>query len=339
MRTFQPTAERVAVIDAEGGAVVETLDKVHDAGFFAGRLDRRASRFPYRLCLELASVRRDIDDPYRFPSALNDAELRRLAAGDYLQAHELLGARRAERAGVEGVVFAVWAPNASRVSVVGPFNDWDGRRHAMRLHPSCGVKEIFIPGLQDGEFYKYEIRSAAGELLLRCLRHYGSVLDWTATSSISVRGFEGGEGGRAFEATFDAQTWRVFDVVDTMRNAHRLLADAHSPGLRAVVSGDALAELRARRSEAARSAGGGGSAGAAPGAGAGAGAAAAESMPDVPAAAEWKRKGDAAIKAARSDPRVIEGLRARGISTPDDERTRESNPRTLRQQAVMAAVE
>jgi len=165
MRTFQPTAERVAVIDAEGGAVVETLDKVHDAGFFAGRLDRRASRFPYRLRLELASAQRDIDDPYRFPSALNDAELRRLAAGDYLQAHELLGARRAERAGVEGVVFAVWAPNASRVSVVGPFNDWDGRRHAVHLHPSCGVREIFIPGLQDGEFYKYEIRSAAGELL------------------------------------------------------------------------------------------------------------------------------------------------------------------------------
>jgi 1,4-alpha-glucan branching enzyme len=185
MRTFQPTAERVAVIDAEGGAVVGTLDKVHDAGFFAGRLHRPASRFPYRLRLELASALRDIDDPYRFPSALNDAELHRFAAGDHLRAHELLGARRAELEGVEGVLFAVWAPNASRVSVVGPFNDWDGRRHAMRLHPSCGVWEIFIPGLQDGELYKYEIRSAAGELLPLKADPYGTQAERPpATASI-----------------------------------------------------------------------------------------------------------------------------------------------------------
>ena len=67
--------------------------------------------------------------------------------------------------GVSGVGFAVWAPNAHRVSVVGPFNQWDGRRHPMRRHPSCGVWELFIPGILSGELYKYEIKSDAGELL------------------------------------------------------------------------------------------------------------------------------------------------------------------------------
>ena len=165
VRTFQPTAERVSVIDADADRVVATLLRLDGTGFFAGRLPRRTRRFSYRLRLEAGGTTRDVEDPYRFPSALSEADLRAFADGVHLRIQHMLGARRITLDGADGVLFAVWAPNAARVSVVGPFNDWDGRRHVMRLHPVCGVWEIFIPGLDHGEIYKYEIKTASGELL------------------------------------------------------------------------------------------------------------------------------------------------------------------------------
>jgi len=81
--------------------------------------------------------------------------------------YRVLGAHEAEREGVAGFVFAVWAPNARRVSVVGDFNHWDGRAHVMRKHPASGVWEIFMPGMQAGTAYKYEIVGAEGRFLLK----------------------------------------------------------------------------------------------------------------------------------------------------------------------------
>ncbi|MEK7710247.1 MAG: 1,4-alpha-glucan branching protein GlgB, partial [candidate division NC10 bacterium] len=102
---------------------------------------------------------------YRFPSTLSDYDLHLLGEGTHYKAYEKLGAHLRTLDGVAGVAFAVWAPNARRVSVVGDFNQWDGRRHPMRCHPGNGLWEIFIPGLGEGARYKFELISRAGKPL------------------------------------------------------------------------------------------------------------------------------------------------------------------------------
>ena len=165
VRAILPRAQRVHVIDVADGSVIGELGKLDPAGFFAGMLRGRRQRFPYRLRITEPEREYEIEDPYRFPPILPEAKLNRFAAGDCFRIQRLLGAHLVQIEGVTGVAFAVWAPNARRVSVVGTFNDWDGRCHSMRLRRECGVWEIFIPGLQGGEFYKFEIVGAAGETL------------------------------------------------------------------------------------------------------------------------------------------------------------------------------
>ncbi|HEX9463690.1 MAG TPA: 1,4-alpha-glucan branching protein GlgB [Alphaproteobacteria bacterium] len=164
VRSFQPGAARVWVIDASTGAVVAELDRVHPDGFFVGRTGRK-ERFRYRLRRESAGRTVDVEDPYRFPPVLGELDLYLWAEGRHLRAYEKLGAHPRTIEGVAGVTFAVWAPNARRVSVVGPFNNWDGRYHVMRRRVEAGIWEVFIPGLDAGELYKYEIRGADGTLL------------------------------------------------------------------------------------------------------------------------------------------------------------------------------
>ena len=94
-----------------------------------------------------------IDDPYRFGAVLGEMDAWLLAEGSHLRPYEMLGATVRDMEGVAGTSFAVWAPNASRVSVVGDFNAWDGRRHPMRLRRECGVWELFLPGVHAGERY------------------------------------------------------------------------------------------------------------------------------------------------------------------------------------------
>ena len=165
VRVFEPRALHVSVIDATSGEEVATLRRLHEAGFFAGRIEGRRHRFPYRLRLRGARGSWEIEDPYRFPPVLGEMDVYLLAEGKHLEIYKRLGARPMTMEGVDGVAFAVWAPNARRVSVVGPFNDWDGRRHPMRLRFECGVWEIFIPNLREGELYKYEIKARSGDLL------------------------------------------------------------------------------------------------------------------------------------------------------------------------------
>ncbi len=166
VRTFQPGARAVRVLRDE--ALVAELEMTHPSGFFEGPILRRRERFAYRLLVAWPSgEERLVEDPYRFPPVLGDLDVHLLAEGTHLRLHERLGAHPGLMEGVSGTAFAVWAPNAHRVSVIGPFNEWDGRRNPMRKRVECGVWELFVPGVEPGALYKYEIRSAQGDLLLK----------------------------------------------------------------------------------------------------------------------------------------------------------------------------
>jgi 1,4-alpha-glucan branching enzyme len=164
VRAFLPSAHAVAVVHAVSGADVAKFERIHRDGLFAARV-KSTSPFPYRLRVETGSGAELIDDPYRFPPVLGPLDLHLIAEGNHFELYRKLGAHEVTIEGVAGVVFAVWAPNARRVSVVGPFNEWDGRRHPLRCHYGAGIWEIFLPGLGAGTLYKFEIKAPSGEVL------------------------------------------------------------------------------------------------------------------------------------------------------------------------------
>jgi len=157
IRAFLPRAHDAWVVRGPGEGDVVPLRRIHAEGFFEAVFPHEQAMFPYRLRTDYAG-QHEFDDPYRFPPVLSDLDLYLLAEGTHHKAYEKLGAHVMEIAGVRGVAFAVWAPNAQRVSVVGNFNYWDGRRHPLRSRGATGVWEIFIPGLREGELYKFEIK-------------------------------------------------------------------------------------------------------------------------------------------------------------------------------------
>ncbi len=163
IRAFLPGARQALVLDAGTGLQLGALEQLHADGFFEGWLPAPAS---YRLRVDWDNDQTQVlEDPYRFGPVLGKMDLWLLAEGTHLRPYEILGANPRTIDGVAGTAFAVWAPNASRVSVLGDFNCWDGRRHPMRLRRECGVWEIFLPGVAIGARYKFEIRSANGDVL------------------------------------------------------------------------------------------------------------------------------------------------------------------------------
>ena len=162
VRAFVPGAEAVDLVDAETDSAIAPLEPVGVDGVFAVRLKAHPGAYNLR-------ARRGEDiwtfmDAYAFPPVIGPQDEYYLSEGTHRRLWDVLGAHPMLHEGVEGVHFAVWAPNALRVSLVGEFNDWDGRRHVMRARGASGVWEIFIPGLEAGISYKYEIRSAGGVL-------------------------------------------------------------------------------------------------------------------------------------------------------------------------------
>ncbi|BAQ15612.1 1,4-alpha-glucan branching protein GlgB [Methyloceanibacter caenitepidi] len=164
IRVMMPAAERVDVLD-ESGRALAALEKLHDDGFFAGLIEGASVDTPYRLRFTHGEAQWEEEDAYRFPLFLGELDVHLLAEGTHRRLYEKLGAHPVTLVGAEGVVFAVWAPNARRVSVVGDFNGWDGRRHPMRKRHEAGVWELFIPGVQRGASYKYEIIGVDGTKL------------------------------------------------------------------------------------------------------------------------------------------------------------------------------
>jgi 1,4-alpha-glucan branching enzyme len=166
IRALVPTAERISVTRNGSGSV--EMERRHPAGIFEAVLPGTAEIPDYRLeVLYHGGSTSEIDDPYRYGRILSDYDLYLFGEGKHTRIYEKLGAHPTTIGGSAGVHFAVWAPNAKRVSVVGDFNAWDGRRHPMRSLGGSGVWEIFIPGLYVGEKYKFEILSRYGEVVLK----------------------------------------------------------------------------------------------------------------------------------------------------------------------------
>jgi 1,4-alpha-glucan branching enzyme len=163
VRSFQPGAQRVALIDASGATI--DAHSCDSQGLFEAICEHGLKR-PYRLRVSFPGGDQELSDPYQFGPWLGETDTYLLREGTHLTAFNRLGAHLIAIDGVDGVSFAVWAPNASRVSVVGDFNSWDGRRHPMRVHSGAGIWELFIPGLGEGERYKYEIKPHDGNLPL-----------------------------------------------------------------------------------------------------------------------------------------------------------------------------
>ncbi len=163
VRALQPEATEMALVDTDG-ELLAPMAKVLDRGVFEGCLPGRKRRYAFRITWRSGETSIE-EDPYRFPSTLGEIDLYLLGEGSDRYIYRKLGAHLRTLQGVSGTRFAVWAPNASRVSVVGNFNGWDGRRHVMRLHPGNGVWEIFIPGIGNGALYKFEILDRDGRLL------------------------------------------------------------------------------------------------------------------------------------------------------------------------------
>ena len=164
VRAFVPDARAVRLVGPDVPGAPHEMTRIHTEGLFEVVVSGRAAPFAYRLEVDGVDGKRStVDDPYRFATTLGDYDRHLLAEGTHYEAHERLGAHLRVLDGVAGTVFAVWAPNARRVSVVGDFNGWDGRRHPMRLHPANGIWEVFVPGLGEGERYKYEIITRSGE--------------------------------------------------------------------------------------------------------------------------------------------------------------------------------
>jgi 1,4-alpha-glucan branching enzyme len=193
IRAFLPQAERAYILPANGGARRE-MRKTHPEGLFAVQIPGVA-KLEYRLvAVDAAGASATLQDPY----AVHEPSFTR-ADGQALQRGALdalfakLGAHPRVKEGVAGVNFTLWAPHASRVSVVGTFNQWDGRRHPMERHES-GVWELFVPELGPGELYKYEVRNAEGATFSRPTRWPSRPRftprprPWSATSSAATTG-------------------------------------------------------------------------------------------------------------------------------------------------------
>ena len=164
VRCLMPDSAEVDVVAREGGKLIVPMQQVDARGFFAAVLPAGAPDYAFKVRYPGVQTASIVNDAYRFPSCLQSLDSWLLGEGMHLRPYETLGAHLVEHEGAKGVHFSVWAPNAQRVSVIGEFNKWDGRRHVMRHHADIGVWEIFVPDVAFNALYKFEIRDAGGHV-------------------------------------------------------------------------------------------------------------------------------------------------------------------------------
>ena len=166
IRAYLPMSTSIEVISRDGDSR-GFMTKLDDRGFY--QIDLGVTDdydYKFRITNDKGCTY-EAEDTYRFTPTLGDMDIYLLAEGKHLDMYKKLGAHVMVKDGIKGVAFAVWAPNAKRVSVVGAFNNWDGRVDVMRKHPSCGVWDIFIAGISEGELYKYEIKTNSNNIFLK----------------------------------------------------------------------------------------------------------------------------------------------------------------------------
>ena len=191
VQTFIPHAKSVELL-IDGNKNPVAMECADEVGFFAC-LVGRSKEFKYQFIVtyDNDSVQ-TIYDPYSFDSIYTEEDLSKFEAGINYEIYEKMGAKPMTLSGVEGVNFSVWAPEAMRVSVVGDFNLWDGRRHQMNKLGDFGVYELFIPGLKAGDLYKFEIKTMKGEPMLKAdpYAFYSELRPNTASIVADISGFE-----------------------------------------------------------------------------------------------------------------------------------------------------
>ena len=166
VRAMLPGAQSVAIVPA--GAAAVAMERRHPAGVFEAEMAGVSEIPDYRLRVTYPGGRTiDVDDPYRYGRVVGDYDLYLLGEGTHTRIYDRLGAHAMTIGSTAGVHFAVWAPNAARVSVVGDFNSWDGRVHPMRVLGASGIWEIFLPAARLGDRYKFELRTRQGEILVK----------------------------------------------------------------------------------------------------------------------------------------------------------------------------
>ena len=167
IRAFLPQAERVIVRSLGENAEEHEMRRCHPDGLFEARVAQFTEGYEY-LVIDASGTARRLSDPYRFQSfRFTEVDQWLFMHGQHFRLFDKLGARPATRGGVSGVEFAVWTPHAMRVSVVGDFNDWDGRRHPMQRTAKCGIWELFVPDVRCGALYKYEIKTPQGAVFMK----------------------------------------------------------------------------------------------------------------------------------------------------------------------------
>jgi 1,4-alpha-glucan branching enzyme len=189
VRAFRPTAKELFVIDEAATKNKKlAMERLNEHGFYTVTLKGKADNFKYSL-LEVTYQDKEytFKDPYSFPLTISEYDLYLHAEGRNWEIYDKLGAHQMQIDGVNGVRFAVWAPNAMRVSVIGDFNNWDGRVHPMQPNGASGVWELFIPDVTSGNKYKYELKSHHAGYMAEKIDPYGFYAERRpATASIIV---------------------------------------------------------------------------------------------------------------------------------------------------------
>ncbi len=190
---YRPCAQDIWLLD-EKGAIVGQMEPMELEGMFGYAIDEKEEwlkKYSYRIKYSDNDII-EIQDPYAFGKTITDFDCYIFGEGKNYEIYEKLGAHRETVDGVEGTRFAVWAPMARSVSVIGEFNMWDGRLHKMMLHGNSGIFELFVPGAWEGAAYKYEIIARDGEKIYKTdpYGNYAQLRPDNASRITSLKGYE-----------------------------------------------------------------------------------------------------------------------------------------------------